>query len=281
MRLPLMISVSVLIAPMGVSSQVPEYARMPRGYNDHPMTVAESLDGCRDGDTNWDLQRRKNRIDPIPKYGWVWVKFDAIRDLRWPRAADRVDRFSWNAILTRAQRDSIRAYEGTPVAVDGFLKLERSRPAPIVVRSRSAPIVTRSRQAPGVAARDTRKASSCDLTSEDLELRLWLTGERDDPRATGMVVSVTQLMRQPGWDLSKLREIERRGLMVRVWGWLLYDQEHPEELGARGSRKIRDTLWEVHPVVEIEVFQDKETLVPLREWDYFTESIWEGWLRRR
>ena len=52
------------------------------------------------------------------------------------------------------------------------------------------------------------------------------------------------------------------------WGWLLLDQEHPEQLLASGNRnKVRGTLWELHPVVEIEVMQDHGSFVLLKDWN--------------
>jgi hypothetical protein len=38
---------------------------------------------------------------------------------------------------------------------------------------------------------------------------------------------------------------------VRISGWLLFDQEHPEQLG-----KTRATLWEIHPIIKIETQQN-------------------------
>jgi len=35
---------------------------------------------------------------------------------------------------------------------------------------------------------------------------------------------------------------------VRVSGWLLLDQEHPDQVG-----RTRGTIWEVHPIMRFEV----------------------------
>jgi hypothetical protein len=32
---------------------------------------------------------------------------------------------------------------------------------------------------------------------------------------------------------------------VRIRGWLMLDQEHPEQIG-----KTRGTLWEIHPIAD-------------------------------
>jgi hypothetical protein len=243
--------ISLLVAPVVVSSQVPEYGRMPRGFNKHAVTV-DAAEACRVGRrTSSDLQRRMNRIDPIPTYGWVWVKLDAIRTLSWPRAAMRVDRFSWDAILTRAQRDSVRAYEGTPVVVDGYLMVENRKRTPVV--------------AAGLLAKASDDCGSWGREQEDWHFLL--SADQTQTRTNAIVVTVTSRMRQQGWNLAKIDEIARRGLMVRVWGWLLFDQEHPEQIVVHGKRTNgRVTPWAVHPIVEIEVFRDKQTLVPLKDW---------------
>jgi hypothetical protein len=35
---------------------------------------------------------------------------------------------------------------------------------------------------------------------------------------------------------------------VRISGWILLDPEHPDQVG-----KTRATIWEIHPVMKIEV----------------------------
>jgi hypothetical protein len=53
---------------------------------------------------------------------------------------------------------------------------------------------------------------------------------------------------RPGWTSSALSSLT--GEQVRISGWLLMDQEHPEQLG-----QTRATLWEIHPIIHIEVNQ--------------------------
>ena len=58
---------------------------------------------------------------------------------------------------------------------------------------------------------------------------------------------------------QKLKSIAKQGLRVRVSGWLLFDEEHPEQLRDRTSasgtlsRQRRATLWEIHPVMKLEI----------------------------
>ena len=55
----------------------------------------------------------------------------------------------------------------------------------------------------------------------------------------------------PSWTKRNLNTI--RGQRVRITGWLMFDFEHPPQVG-----KTRGTLWEVHPVMKIEVFQNSQ-----------------------
>jgi hypothetical protein len=51
------------------------------------------------------------------------------------------------------------------------------------------------------------------------------------------------------WRLHNLQKLAQQGAKVRISGWAMYDPEHPNEIG-----KTRGTVWEVHPVFKIEVF---------------------------
>jgi hypothetical protein len=52
----------------------------------------------------------------------------------------------------------------------------------------------------------------------------------------------------PLWRLEKLNELVQNQLPVRISGWRMWDQEHPEQIG-----QTRGTLWEIHPIHRIEV----------------------------
>ncbi len=51
------------------------------------------------------------------------------------------------------------------------------------------------------------------------------------------------------WNLKTLLKLSKQGAKVRITGWVMYDPEHPSEIG-----KTRGTIWEVHPVTKIEVW---------------------------
>ncbi len=51
------------------------------------------------------------------------------------------------------------------------------------------------------------------------------------------------------WRLDFIAPILKDRAKVRVSGWLLYNPEHPEQSG-----KTRGTLWEIHPVTKMEIW---------------------------
>lgn len=51
------------------------------------------------------------------------------------------------------------------------------------------------------------------------------------------------------WQLDFIAPILKDRAKVRVSGWLLYNPEHPEQLG-----KTRGSLWEIHPMTKVEIW---------------------------
>jgi hypothetical protein len=69
----------------------------------------------------------------------------------------------------------------------------------------------------------------------------------------------------PKWTQNAIRRLARTGQQVRVSGWLMMDQEHPEQIkGTPAQDPTRGTLWEVHPIMDIEVMRGGNW-VPLDE----------------
>ena len=69
-------------------------------------------------------------------------------------------------------------------------------------------------------------------------------------RSEALVIEVSPPIKSkhPSWTLAAIKGIVRAQQRVRISGWLLLDQEHPEQIG-----KTRGTLWEIHPIMKIEV----------------------------
>jgi len=70
-------------------------------------------------------------------------------------------------------------------------------------------------------------------------------------RAQAVIVEPTPntLALHKSWRLHTLQQLTRQEAKVRISGWVMYDPEHPDQIG-----KTRGTLWEVHPVTRIEVW---------------------------
>ena len=71
-------------------------------------------------------------------------------------------------------------------------------------------------------------------------------------RARSVIVEPTPwTQRTLGLHLRILQKLARDGARVRIYGWQLFDPQHPDQLG-----RTRGTLWEVHPVTRIDVWSD-------------------------
>jgi hypothetical protein len=178
-----------------------------------------TFDGCPpDGDgSDRQLNQLKNRVDDG---NYVPVPFAAIDTLPWPRSVDRVQRVRWSA----ADREAVSRYEGLPVSVEGYL----------------AGAKVEGPESPNCHGADPKYR----------DWHVWLVGSPGADRSTSIVVEATPRVRaeRPGWRISELTRAVREKSPVRISGWLMLDPEHPEQLG-----KTRGTLWEIHPIMKIEV----------------------------
>jgi len=192
-----------------------------------PRPVAQAFGDCPpDGDGgDRALNYLKNRTDEANS---LQVSFDAIQSLGRPAGVDRVPRSSWTA----SQRRAVQGTEGLPLAVEGYL---------VEVREEGA------------------ESTNChEVGPEFRDWHLWLASAPGGPRSASVIVEITPRVRalHPAWNFEDLAQIARDSTRVRVSGWLLLDQEHPEQLG-----RSRATLWELHPVMRMEVWQDSGWVV--------------------
>ena len=88
--------------------------------------------------------------------------------------------------------------------------------------------------------------------SEGAAIRVdgYLAGARLERDA--IVVEITPRVRalHPRWTLDRIAAIVRDQREVRVSGWLMLDQMHPELVGVN-----RATMWEVHRIMHLEVLE--------------------------
>ena len=163
------------------------------------------------------MNRLKNRVDTG---NYISVDFDVLERLPWPASAERKKRTVWSG----DDASEIGQYEGTPISIEGYL----------------------------VGVKEEGPESP-NCKSEEPELRdyhMWLTKDANEDRSNSIVVETTPRVRarHPAWKLSSLRHLSKLNLKFRISGWVLFDPEHPDQVG-----KTRATIWEIHPVMKIEV----------------------------
>jgi hypothetical protein len=80
-----------------------------------------------------------------------------------------------------------------------------------------------------------------------------------------VIIEVTPQWRQAmaakgvDWNTSTLRQ-QLLGRWIKVTGWLLYDEEHTnaaENTNPGGRKNWRATVWEIHPITDIQVLPGK------------------------
>jgi hypothetical protein len=104
---------------------------------------------------------------------------------------------------------------------------------------------------------------SCNCSDKKhVDHHMWLVANPGEKQAKSMVVEISPRLLGAHPDWPKLAsKAHKDGTLVRIRGWRTWDQEHPEQLHNRTNHagKIlhatRATLWEIHPIIEIDVKQ--------------------------
>jgi len=173
--------------------------------------------GCPQGGDGGDaaLNGLKNRTD---EGNWVTVQLSDLLALTWPSEITKKARNTWSA----ADQATIAQHEGAPIEVEGYII--------------------------DLKHEGTESTNCHDTNYRDFHV--WFGMSATASRATAMVIEVTPRVRdqRPGWTDAALMAL--KGQHVRIRGWLLFDQEHPEQL-----QQTRATLWEIHPIMHIEMEQ--------------------------
>lgn len=171
--------------------------------------------GCPAGGDGGDttLNTMKNRTDDG---SWVSVQLSDLLALTWPTDIQRVNRSNWSA----SDQATIAQHEGAPVEVEGYIIDYKH---------------------------EGTESTNCHST-DYRDFHVWFGLSASAPRSQSMVIEITPRVRdqRSGWTDSAIASI--KGQHVRIRGWLLFDQEHPEQLN-----QTRKTLWEIHPIMHIEV----------------------------
>jgi hypothetical protein len=218
-----------IVAPTARDLVAPAPA-LPRN-GPRPAPPPTTLHGCPAGGDGHDtrLNARKNRTD---RATWIPVTVGAIIAQPWPDGVERVMRVNWSPAETAA----VAEVEGLPLQVEGWL-----------------------------AGAKPEGPESCNCHSvEDKDNHLWLVDDPHHDRSKSVVVEISPRVRaqHPEWSFDHIRPLVDGRTKVRISGWLMLDQEHPEQLPGRGPHTTRATLWEIHPIAAIEVPQGDQW-VPL------------------
>jgi hypothetical protein len=216
-------------------------AQLPADVADRQQPHSSTYEGCdpRGSGGDEDLSFLKNRIDQ-PDH-WFEVSFDAVLNQAFPVATiGRVDRARWAPADTKA----VQRFEGLPLAVICYF-----------------------------AWAQDEGPESCNCHAQDpamYDIHTWLTkepaqisGSHAPNRQNAVVAEVTPRMKHdhPQWTQNNIRQLARDGRQVRISGWLLMDQEHPDQLKPTGSHPAtRGTLWEIHPIIAIDVMENGQWL---------------------
>jgi len=209
--------------PPGIAASIPNDWEKP----DPNQTTFEGDDGtCGPSGDGGDTKTnpRKNRTDQPPAYHDV--AWSAIRNLSYPSITKKsLD--DWPP----AQLDQITPFEGVAVRAQGYL---------VAIKVESG---------------GSGESANCHMTNaSEVDWHMPLVEKAFDAEATAIVVETTPRVRQkhPKWTPDALARWVNTDLPVRISGWLLLDPEHRAHLG-----KYRSTLWEIHPITRIEVFDGK------------------------
>jgi hypothetical protein len=188
-----------------------------------------------DADTN----RRKNRTDVPDSYHPV--TWDAINTLDYAKGAKK-SRMDWTA----SQLATITPVEGAALMVEGYLYKVR-------VES-SSPTAASGGESTNCGAR----------LASDVDWHMPLTANVGEGESVAIIVETTPRVRHdhPNWTTTQLKpwtshigssaNSSYNKQKVRISGWLMLDPEHQDMI----SEGLRSTLWEIHPITKIEVWDN-------------------------
>ncbi len=159
----------------------------------------------------------------VDKGDYVPVSFDSLTALTWPKNVEGEFMNDWSP----SNRAFISQYLGIPIVVEGY--------------------IVNLREGGGDPA-------NCDRADPaNPYWRIYFAKNPRDNRAQSVVaVSTPQARMGHTWTTQFIRDFLMAGRwQVRISGWLYFNPDHPQDVG-----RTRATLWEISPVMQIEVFED-------------------------
>ncbi len=207
-----------LITLSAVAQPVGDLPNMPVKPKPKQITFFGCPPEGMGGDSQLNLL--KNRVDE-GKY--VPISFESLTTLTWPKSTEQRPMKDWSASNLRF----ISQYEGIPVMVEGYiLSIREGLP----------------------------EAANCNRENgASLDWQIYFAQNSRDDRSQAVIVEVTPRVRlNHKWTIDLVHSVFMGNhLPMRISGWLYFDPEHPDDVG-----QIRATLWEIQPVMQIEVFEN-------------------------
>jgi hypothetical protein len=182
-----------------------------------------------DGDLSDDPETNhlKNRVDVPASYHEV--TFDAITNLPVPHV--HTTRKAWTTADRVLAASQITPFEGVAVSVVGFLVNNHHNEVKV----------------------EGAERTNCQFTAPtEVDWHIPLAAQAGKHEKNSIVVETTPRVRRdhPNWTTARLNPLVNTSTLVRISGWLMFDPDHPTHLGV-----FRTTLWEIHPIMKIEVQQ--------------------------
>jgi len=176
--------------------------------------------------TDPDTFVRKNRSD-VPGEGQLHdVEWSAIHNLPFPK--DKPLRINWSQVNIQ----QIAKYEGAAVRTIGYI---------VAIKPQNG---------------GKGEGTNCHFTlASETDTHIAFVGTSGDAEKNSVVVEFTPrfLQSHPNWTKATLTNYLNKDIPVRISGWLMFDPDHRNHLG-----KYRFTLWEIHPITTIEVFENNQ-----------------------
>ncbi|MDP9337729.1 MAG: SH3 domain-containing protein [Acidobacteriota bacterium] len=166
---------------------------------------------------------RKNRTDLPAESDVHDVDWSAIHDLPFP--IDTKLRAKW----TPAHLQEIARVEGVALRTTGYL---------VAIKPQNG----------------NKEGTNCRFSlASETDTHMALVGEVGGAEKDSVVIEYTPrfLKSHPHWNSTVLSKYRNNDIPVRVTGWLMLDPDHRNHLN-----KYRFTLWEIHPITKIEIFQN-------------------------
>ena len=186
---------------------------------------AQPFDGCPPQGQGGDpaLNTLLNRQDDAPAGGYRQTDLTVLMNIPTTPQVEGVNRSAWSS----ANAKRVATYEGSPIRTTGWV----------------------------VAARKAGPTPANCGSNTNRTWYLWIGTSAGDALSTTMVVEVTPPVKnvRPGWTDYSMRRLV--GQVVRVSGWLVYDQEAPSFVSAN-----RSTTWEIAPVMHLEAYYQNQWL---------------------